>query len=483
MDLRWPILLLLIVGTASGSSQDASLKSSPKVSDFKAKLAKTEQVSKPSEVVKSNEDLDTVSISDLGISVPPEYVNDTVIKKDHHTYYNSTFYANPDDGKRFWINLDSLPENHVIIHEKLSDSHRQATTVELSFDFPFYGSLLRNVTIATGGFLYMGDYLHNWIAATQYVAPLMANFDTRLSTDSLIKYADNGTAFTVQWEKVHIQNRISDGAFTFQVTLLNNGDIIFVYKDVPYPISNISDSYHPVKVGLSDAYILERASLYFARKTVYEYNRIQITNYGISNNTALHFTALPTCNSYKECSTCLSSGAKLECKWCEAVKRCSDGIDRQRQSWVQNGCTAIKGTVCPAGEVTISSGKTEINIFTNKGTEVSKSLSNITTSERASSSVYNVDESTNSNDAFDSNEAAAHLVHNEENSEKQSNVSAGAIATILVFLVVVIAVSVWVFYAYKNPQSSSGQFLIKYRPSQWTVKKENTVAASNSRHL
>lgn len=42
------------------------------------------------------------------------------------------------------------------------------------------------------GFLYMGDYLHNWIAATQYIAPLMANFDTSLSKESLIKYADNG---------------------------------------------------------------------------------------------------------------------------------------------------------------------------------------------------------------------------------------------------------------------------------------------------
>lgn len=41
----------------------------------------------------------------------------------------------------------------------------------------------------------MGDYLHNWIAATQYVAPLMANFDTRLSSDSIIKYADNGKYF------------------------------------------------------------------------------------------------------------------------------------------------------------------------------------------------------------------------------------------------------------------------------------------------
>lgn len=64
--------------------------------------------------------------------------------------------------------------------------------MKLSFDFPFYGHLIRNVTIATGGFLYMGEYVHSWLAATQYIAPLMANFDTSLSNDSYIKYWDNG---------------------------------------------------------------------------------------------------------------------------------------------------------------------------------------------------------------------------------------------------------------------------------------------------
>lgn len=65
-------------------------------------------------------------------------------------------------------------------------------TVKLKFDFPFYGHKVRNITIATGGFLYTGEYVHSWLAATQYIAPLMANFDTRLSNESYVKYADNG---------------------------------------------------------------------------------------------------------------------------------------------------------------------------------------------------------------------------------------------------------------------------------------------------
>ncbi|CAI6343107.1 unnamed protein product [Macrosiphum euphorbiae] len=59
-------------------------------------------------------------------------------------------------------------------------SHRRAATINLTFQFPFYGNLINSITIATGGFLYLGDYVHSLLAATQYIAPLMslmANFD------------------------------------------------------------------------------------------------------------------------------------------------------------------------------------------------------------------------------------------------------------------------------------------------------------------
>lgn len=65
-------------------------------------------------------------------------------------------------------------------------------TVQLSFDFPFYGHPVRNITVATGGFLYTGEYVHSWLAATQYIAPLMANFDTSISNESYVKYYDSG---------------------------------------------------------------------------------------------------------------------------------------------------------------------------------------------------------------------------------------------------------------------------------------------------
>ena len=44
----------------------------------------------------------------------------------------------------------------------------------------------------TLGFIYTGDTIHWMLTATQYIAPLMANFDPSLSTDSSVSYVDNG---------------------------------------------------------------------------------------------------------------------------------------------------------------------------------------------------------------------------------------------------------------------------------------------------
>ena len=44
-----------------------------------------------------------------------------------------------------------------------------------------------------------------------------------------------------------------------QVVLHSTGDIVFAYKDIPLEIKRIGDKEHPVKVGLSDAYIIDRS--------------------------------------------------------------------------------------------------------------------------------------------------------------------------------------------------------------------------------
>ncbi|GLH11362.1 Plexin domain-containing protein 2 [Gryllus bimaculatus] len=258
----------------------------------------------------SGDDITIANFEDDNVTLTRH--NITSYKNDSHVYYNSTFVSSNEKlGKYYWIDMDSHP--HAQTNDMLSQSHRRAATVKLSFDFPFYGHTVRNVTIATGGFLYTGDYVHSWLAATQYIAPLMANFDTSLSNESYVKYMDNGTQFTVQWDKVKLQDKQDSGVFTFQATLRKTGDIIFVYQSVPVVII-------------------------VRRKTIYEYHRITFEQLPISNWTVINLIALPTCLEGTDCESCLSRKVGFECFWCPKTKKCSNGIDRNRQEWIMSDC-------------------------------------------------------------------------------------------------------------------------------------------------
>ena len=46
-----------------------------------------------------------------------------------------------------------------------------------------------------------------------------------------------GTALVVQWNRVHLQDDISLGPFTFQAALHSDGRIVFAYKEVTLPLS------------------------------------------------------------------------------------------------------------------------------------------------------------------------------------------------------------------------------------------------------
>lgn len=117
--------------------------------------------------------------------------NITQTESDIHKYYK----MNISDYGSAWVDLDRLntTQNGIVKeHSMLSKSYRRAATINLNFPFPFYGHEVSNITIATGGFLYTGQYVHSWLAATQYIAPLMANFDTSQDEKAKIRYADNG---------------------------------------------------------------------------------------------------------------------------------------------------------------------------------------------------------------------------------------------------------------------------------------------------
>ncbi|KAK6621831.1 hypothetical protein RUM44_001638 [Polyplax serrata] len=354
-------------------------------------------------------------------------------KQDHHLYYNSLFVVDREMGQRYWVDLDKHKD--VKVSDVLSKAYRRAITVKLSFDFPFYGHPIRNITIATGGFLYTGDYVHSWLAATQYIAPLMANFDTSISNHSFVKYLDNGTAFTVQWENVMLKEKQDKGGFTFQCTLHKNGDIVFVYQQVAVVIGEINDDQHPVKVGLSDAYIIDRTIFFVRRKTIYEYHRVNFQKQDIKNWTVIVLNALDTCLDLKDCHSCLTELENHKCNWC--ANRCSNGMDRHRQDWITNGCDNTK--------------------------------------------LKTVDECTKE-DVEHLEKMQIPLVH-APGSNDQSVMGVAGIMGILFLICLGVGVGMWIFFAYRNPHTPAGQFLIRYRPSQWSWRRGEARYTAATIHM
>lgn len=379
-----------------------------------------------------------------------------------------------------WIDLErwngTVHPGIVVQHTMLSKSYRRAATISLKFKFPFYGHMVENITIATGGFLYLGDYVHSWLAATQYIAPLMANFDTSQMDNATVRYADNGTTLVVEWGNVHLQARDGDqtgaeGPFTFQAILHQNGDIVFAYKSIPVSIMTIADEEHPVKVGLSDAYIIERTIFFVRRKTIYEYHRVDMRDLSIANHTAIYITALPRCNMKTNCKECLATtvteanGEDQECMWCDSARLCSDGYDRNKQNWLKNNCDKTRNNIKGSPETC----------------DTAASVSHM--GNRDYNPSYNVDDAYDSVDHDHHDHMHGHDEESDHFKDSKSNVHHTGVALLIIVIILIFTICGWCLYAYFFPHTCSGQLLIKYRPTRWHWRRGEPRYTAASIHM
>uniref|UniRef100_A0A673WAS7 Plexin domain containing 2b n=1 Tax=Salmo trutta TaxID=8032 RepID=A0A673WAS7_SALTR len=394
--------------------------------------------------------------------------NSSQIEEDtDHNYYTSKTYGPTDPmSKDLWVNVDQMDKEKVKIHGILSNTHRQAARVNLSFDFPFYGHFLRDLTVATGGFIYTGDVVHRMLTATQYIAPLMANFDPSVSRNSTVIYFDNGTALVVQWDHVHLQDSYNLGSFTFQATLHSDGRIVFAYKEIPIEVAQISSVNHPVKVGLSDAFVVVHRIQQIPnvrRRTIYEYHRVELTKTKITNSTAVEMMPLPTCLQFTSCSSCISSQINFNCSWCHRLRRCSSGFDRHRQDWVDNSCPDEVNIVMTNIFLTLYNSSLSLFLSLPLSLFLSVSLS-----ASLSLSLFSTDDT----------KIALHLKDNgampkESSAERKGThpLHTGLILGILMVMLIMAATVLVTVYIYHHPTSAASLFFIERRPSRWPAMK------------
>ncbi|XP_015741438.1 plexin domain-containing protein 1 [Coturnix japonica] len=392
--------------------------------------------------------------------------NETRIVEDNHSYYVSRTYG-PGAARRMglWVDMAAADSSHVKVHGILSNTHRQASRIVLSFDFPFYGHLLRQVTIATGGFIFMGDVIHRMLTATQYIAPLMANFNPSYSRNSTVQYLDNGTVFVVQWDKVYLQGKEDVGSFTFQAALHSSGRIVFGYKEIPVPVLQISAAQHPVKAGLSDAFMVLNPSPEVPesrRRTIYEYHRVELDTSKITNMSAVEFTPLPTCLQHRSCEVCVSSTLTFNCSWCHVLQRCSSGFDRHREEWLSYGCAQ-------QADAKSCEDLAEDDQYSPPPDGSSSPLDEDITTPTASLFIDSLttEDDTKLNQHAGSEGVGSDLPSNEVGAPIHTGTIVGIVLAVLLIAAIILAG----IYINSHPTSNAALFFIERRPHRWPAMK------------
>ncbi|XP_061567500.1 plexin domain-containing protein 1-like isoform X2 [Cololabis saira] len=372
--------------------------------------------------------------------------NTTRVVENFAKYYTWQSFGPMDQRtKDHWVDMSDVRHGQVRVHGILSNTYKQAVKVALSFDFPFYGHYLRQITIATGGFIFTGDITHRMMTTTQYIAPLMANFDPSHSKESTVQYLDNGEVFVVQWERVRLLGRESEGAFTFQAALHKTGSITFSYRDIPLSLDAIGSAEHPVKAGLSDAFIVTPPSSDSPdehQTTIYEYHRVEVDMTKITSHSAVEFTPLPTCLQHDSCDLCLSSNQTSGCSWCNVLQRCSDGMDRHRQEWLDYGCSG------ESNYATCEDYFRNESIFESSVTPETEEITFLTPQQKGCENV-NTDSS----------------------NKKKGFTTPGVIAGVVAALVLLLALTLVALYIQCHPTVTSPHFFIQRRKSYWPSLK------------
>ncbi|OTF70679.1 hypothetical protein BLA29_008666 [Euroglyphus maynei] len=206
---------------------------------------------------------------------------------------------------------------------------------------------------------------------------------------------------------------------------------------------------------------------------------------------------LLACSQFRDCQSCLTGNSSFSCVWCDSVQRCSDGYDRLRQEWVTNHCdqNAINevgkcaAPLVPSSPTSSISNQSTPNGNTNKVTPSPTIFHNSNSSAVINEHHSNVP----SSDNIDIHSDKRNLTNLEYNTQEQrigGNMSASSksrastahssLAISLFFIIsLTLGLSLWIMYAYRNPTSTSGQFLIRWRPSAWRWNTDTRYTAAS----
>ena len=375
----------------------------------------------------------TVSSQSVKATIKSTLVPPNKTETSDHIYYKSRFI---EEGKYF-EDLKALYDarNQFVVMRDLTVSDPDTiryTARDLNFSFPFYGHLIKRLIVTSAGFLHIGPIFHRFSHDVHYVAPLMGGFYSTTGGPIISYIYDDGQKFMAQWESIYEGGANKSQSFTFQVTLLKNGTIIFAYKTIPYSLNDFISKDFPPKIGLSDGFVLTEyynvmvngVLLRIPVRTVYKYHTVSLEKGIIKSNSAFILTPVLNCVQASSCEACFDAevARNFKCKWCGKLQLCSDKFDWYRQEWTRNGCDK-------------------------NGLDSKAKCQPMTTPHGVPSSRKN-----------------RNMIKSGKSKGKRKG-SFGVVIGVLVCVILIFIAGV-LFYGYRNPNSRIGMLMIQYRPSK-----------------
>ncbi|CAB3372995.1 Hypothetical predicted protein [Cloeon dipterum] len=266
--------------------------------------------------------------------------NAKVVQEDHY-YYRSCFLVDKELADELWVPMGFNEE--VTADNEHADNSSVRRSGNLTFDFPFYGSLLRTITLLPEGFITLGeDEMYVGLSPVRYIAPLML-LSFQWSPDSYMGYYETDVVFTIQWTNLGAEPLINIGKFSFQVTLHKNGSIVFVYKTIPpHQMWKSYLTRTRAQIGTSNAY---QHPFDNSPPLTTQFHKTDLANfdlYLLESSAVIFLDPLPTCGSFKDCESCSQAEITPEgCVWCAKMEKCTDSIQVYSSLELIRGCSDI----------------------------------------------------------------------------------------------------------------------------------------------
>uniref|UniRef100_A0A8D8ZEP2 Plexin domain-containing protein 1 n=1 Tax=Cacopsylla melanoneura TaxID=428564 RepID=A0A8D8ZEP2_9HEMI len=278
--------------------------------------------------------------------------------RDNQQYYEISFNRDEKTVRELWLEMnDENCMKYSFMEAALWKEKYQ--TQNLLFNFSLYGENVHSVNIVEQRIFIKKEFSCDPMveAMTEpsmvspywsIIAPFHDSSFRPIGFFSYIRVVSNDSQFTVSWENMEFVYNDIVSKFTFQATLHKTGDIVFVYKSIPY--------YNNQRfiVGLFNGFTTENnifeynhSYLILSETNISTWTSIQLkhipyvnlfeTNISNSTSTSIH---LPTCWNHKNCTECLSDPtmSHLNCSWGPSANFCASDEDRNLSRWSVKRC-------------------------------------------------------------------------------------------------------------------------------------------------